>query len=176
MPALDEEWLLTFDEFLDRRLPALLRYATVITCDPHLAEDIVQEALVRAHGRWARIVAGGEPEPYLKRIVLNAFLSWRRRLAARVVPLSDVDLEARSLPVADPARGVVERDALLRQIAALPPRQRAVIALRFYEDNSDAEIAALLGCSEATVRSHCSRALLALRAMNRPQEVTHDHR
>lgn len=167
---------MTFDEFLDLRLPALLRYATVITCDPHLAEDIVQEALVRAHGRWARIVAGGEPEPYLKRAVLNAFLSWRRGRAGRVVPLADADLEAMAVPVTDPSRHVVERDALLRQIAALPPRQRAVIALRYYEDQSDAEIAALLGCGEATVRSHRSHALLALRSMNQFQEVTHDHR
>ncbi|GIH15093.1 SigE family RNA polymerase sigma factor [Rugosimonospora africana] len=166
---------MTFDEFLGVRLTSLLRYATVVTCNPHLAEDIVQDVLVRAQQRWARISAADQPEAYVKRMILNQFLSWRRRRDATAVPLTEAMLAAAVSPTDAPAR-VVERDALLRQIAVLPPRQRAVIALRYYEDRTDAEIAALLGCSEVTVRSHCSRALAALRTSTRLLEAAHDHR
>jgi RNA polymerase sigma-70 factor (sigma-E family) len=166
---------LTFDEFLGARLVALLRYATVVTCDPHLAEDIVQDVMIRAQQRWARISGTDQPEAYVKRMVLNQFLSWRRRRAANALPLSLPAIESSAVAGQDTATGVVERQALLGQIAALPPRQRAVIALRYYEDRSDAEIAALLGCSEATVRSHCSRALAALRTSTRLMEASSDH-
>lgn len=154
---------MTFEEFVGARLPALLRYATVVTCDPHLAEDVAQEVLRRVQQRWARIARMDQPEAYVKRMLLNEFLSWRRRAARRILPLRDEDLARVAPPVEDPARRVVERDHLLELIAALPPRQRAVVALRYYEDCTDAEIAALLECREATVRSHASRALATLR-------------
>lgn len=76
---------MTFDEFVAFRLGALLRYATVVTCDAHLAEDITQDVLVRAQARWERISAVDAPERYVKRMVLNEFLSWRRRRPARVI-------------------------------------------------------------------------------------------
>jgi len=164
---------LTFDEFLGARLPALLRYATVVTCDPHLAEDVVQDVLLRAQQRWARISGADQPEAYVKRMIVNQFLSWRRRRAAKTLPVPTAETAAADV---DTAARIVERRALLSQIAALPPRQRAVIALRYYEDMSDVEIAALLGCSEATVRSHCSRALATLRTSNRLTEASNDHR
>ncbi|GAA1797749.1 SigE family RNA polymerase sigma factor [Luedemannella flava] len=151
---------MTFEEFVAARLAALMRYATVVTCDPPLAEDVVQDVMIRAQQRWDHIGALDKPEFYVKRMILNEFLSWRRRWAARVGQLHETLLPA----VPDHAGLVDERDALLRQIAALPPRQRAVLALRYFDDRSDADIAALLGCSEATVRSHSSRALAALRA------------
>ena len=154
---------MTFDEFVAFRLGALLRYATVVTCDPHLAEDIVQDVLVRARARWGRIGRLDAPERYVKRMVLNEFLSWRRRRAARVVPLAREQLDLLAAPVADPSAGVDERDAVLRLVAALPPRQRAAVALRFYEDLPDEEIADLLGCRSVTVRSLISRALAAMR-------------
>jgi len=159
----------TFDEFVGARLPALLRYATAVTCDPHLAEDVVQDVLVRAQSRWGRIGGVDQPEAYVRRMVLNEFLSWRRRVARRAVPVRDETIEAASPVLDDPAGRLVERDAVVGMIAALPPRQRAVIALRFFEGSSDAEIADLLGCTEATVRSHASRALATLRgsAMSR---------
>jgi DNA-directed RNA polymerase specialized sigma24 family protein len=69
----------SFEEYVAARLPALLRYAVLLTGDPHLAEDLVQDVLISAHGRWRRIVAGGSPDRYVQRMVTNAYLSWRRR-------------------------------------------------------------------------------------------------
>ncbi len=76
---------MTFEAFVTVRLGALIRYATVVTWDPHLAEDITQDVLVRAQARWARIGQLDAPEQYVKRMVLNEFLSWRRRKAAHLV-------------------------------------------------------------------------------------------
>jgi RNA polymerase sigma-70 factor (sigma-E family) len=153
----------TFDEFVAHRLGALLRYATVVTCDPHLAEDITQEVLVRARARWGRICRLDAPERYVKRMVLNEFLSWRRRRAASVVPLAREQLDLLAGSTADPSTAVDERDAVLRVVAGLPPKQRAAVVLRFYEDLPDDEIADLLGCRTVTVRSLISRALATLR-------------
>jgi RNA polymerase sigma-70 factor (sigma-E family) len=158
----------TFDEFVAARLPALLRYATVITGDPYLAEDVVQDSLARAQTRWSRIAATAQPEAYVKRMVLNEYLSWRRRRRLRTVSAPDEAIERAARPVDDPSSAVTERDAMVTLIAGLPPRQRAVLALRYYEGRTDAEIAALLGCREATVRSHAARALAALRATATP--------
>jgi RNA polymerase sigma-70 factor (sigma-E family) len=154
----------TFEEFVGARLGALLRYATVVTWDPHLAEDVVQDVLVRAQGRWSRIAAVDAPERYVKRMIVNEFLSWRRRKAARLVPLSRDRLDRLSEPVPDPTTPHDDREAMLRVIAVLPPKQRAVIALRFYEDLTVEQIADLLGSRPATVRTHLARALETLRA------------
>ncbi|MEU4695106.1 SigE family RNA polymerase sigma factor [Actinoplanes sp. NPDC023714] len=155
---------MTFEEFLAARLVPLLRYATVLACDPHLGEDIVQEVLARAQSRWDRIAATDVPEAYVKRMIINELASWRRRRAARVVPLSHDALDAVAHPSGDAQSELGERDAMIRRIARLPVRQRIVIALRFYEGLSDQEIADLLGCRPATVRSHTSRALASMRA------------
>ena len=154
---------MTFDEFVAFRLGALLRYATVVTCDPHLAEDITQDVLVRARARWERIRRVDAPERYVKRMVLNEFLSWRRRKAARVVPLAREQLDQFAGTAADPAATWDDRDAILRVVAGLPPRQRAAVVLRYYEDLPDDEIADLIGCRPVTVRSLISRALATLR-------------
>jgi RNA polymerase sigma-70 factor (sigma-E family) len=154
----------TFEEFVSARLGALVRYATVVTWDPHLAEDITQNVLVRASARWSRIARLGAPEMYVKRMVLNEFLSWRRRKVARLVPLDRAALDVLAAPAPDAIGPYDERDAMLRLIAALPPQQRAVIALRFYEDLSTEQIADLLGCRTVTVRTHLARALATLRA------------
>jgi RNA polymerase sigma-70 factor (sigma-E family) len=154
--------VVTFEEFVAARLGPLVRYATVVTWDPHLAEDVTQNVLVRAQARWPRISRMDEPEQYVKRMVVNEFLSWRRRRAARSVPLSHQTLDALLPATPDPAAQRDDRDAMLRLIATLPPRQRAVIALRFYEDLSTEQIAEILGCRTVTVRTHLARALAAL--------------
>jgi RNA polymerase sigma-70 factor (sigma-E family) len=151
----------TFEDFVSSRLGALLRYATVVTWDPHLAEDVTQEVLVRAQLKWSRIGGLDAPEAYVKRMVVNEFLSWRRRRSAR--PLSRESLEAAAGSVPDHTASWGERDAVLRLIATLPARQRAAVALRFYEDMTYEEIADVLGCRAVTARSYVSRALLTLR-------------
>ena len=153
---------MTFEEFVSARLGALVRYATVVTWDPHLAEDITQNVLVRAQPRWSRIGRLDEPELYVKRMVVNEFLSWRRRRAARSIPLAGESLAGLMQPAPDPTAQRDDRDAMLRLIATLSPRQRAVIALRFYEDLSVEQIAEILGCRAVTVRTHLAHALAGL--------------
>ncbi|WP_158886358.1 SigE family RNA polymerase sigma factor [Amycolatopsis anabasis] len=158
---------LSFDEFVAARLDALLRYATVLTCDPHLAQDVVQEVLLRAQQRWPRIAETDAPHAYVKRMVTNEYLSWRRRRAAREVALSLPVLDAIGPVVPDPNLQYDERDAMLARIARLPRKQRTAVVLRYYEHYTDAEIGAVLGCREGTVRSHLSRALSTLRTVTR---------
>lgn len=152
---------MTFEEFVALRLGALLRYATVVTWDPHLAEDITQEVLVRAQQRWGRIAGLDSPEAYVKRMIVNEFLSWRRRRSARPVTLESLAEAAGSVP--DHSASWSERDAMWCLIATLPAKQRAAVALRFYEDMSYEEIGDVLGCRAVTARSQVSRALLVLR-------------
>jgi DNA-directed RNA polymerase specialized sigma24 family protein len=102
----------TFEEFVALRLGALVRYATVVTWDPYLAEDITQEVLVRAQARWSRIGGLDAPEQYVKRMVLNEFLSWRRRKAAHVVLLPKEALDGIAPHAAETAGG--DRVAVLR--------------------------------------------------------------
>ncbi|PRX19968.1 SigE family RNA polymerase sigma factor [Actinoplanes italicus] len=151
----------SFEEFAGARLGALLRYATVLTCDPHQADDIVGEVMVRVSGRWRRISGMEQPEAYVKRMVLNEFLSLRRRWG-RVVPMSHEQLDTRAEAV-DPLAARQERDELIRRVAALPPRQRAVIVLRYFEGHTYDEIAELMGSRASTVRAQASTALAKLR-------------
>jgi RNA polymerase sigma-70 factor (sigma-E family) len=146
--------------FVHARLPALLRHAVVLTGEPSLAEDVVQEVLARAHGRWDRIARMDRPEAYVKKMIVNEYLSWRRRWS-RVQPVESVELPAADGP--DHASRHADRDALRAELARLPRHQRVVLVLRYYEDLSDAQIAEVLGCSPGTVRAHASRALARLR-------------
>lgn len=160
----------TFEEFAMARLSSLLRYAVVLTGDRDLAQDVVQEVLARAQVRWRRISQTDSPEAYVRRMVLNEYLSWRRSWQFRHVHavgerLADLD-DARG-GVGDHADGVVEADALWARLSTLGRKQRAVLVLRYYEQLEDEQIADLLGCAPATVRSHASRALKTLRLTER---------
>jgi RNA polymerase sigma-70 factor (sigma-E family) len=157
---------LTFQEFAAARLPASLAFTAVLTGQRATAEDIAQEVLIRAHARWDMIGSLDSPESYVRKMLLNEFLSWRRR-SRRVILAAEPDGTADDSP--DHADQHAERQALLAEIGKLPRRQRAVIVLRYYEDRDDAEIAELLGCRPATVRAHASRALAALRIEMGPQ-------
>ncbi|GAA2692501.1 SigE family RNA polymerase sigma factor [Actinoplanes palleronii] len=148
-----------FEEFAASRSSALLRYATLLSGDREEARDIVQEVLARAMLKWRRIIAGGEPYAYVRRMVTNEFLSLlRRRRRVAVVPLEERDLDALAAPVRHTAD-----DELWQVIRSLPKQQRAVIVLRYYEGLSDLEIAEVLRCRPGTVRAYASRALAALR-------------
>jgi len=156
---------MTFEEYAAWRLPALVRYAAVLTGDRDLAQDIVQEVLARAHARWRKISGLEVPDLYVRRMITNEFVSWRRRWT-RLVPVGQVAEDRQPAGVADQADAATvhaERDALLAELARLPRRQQAVLVLRFYEGLSDTEIAEVLGCRPGTVRGYASRALAALR-------------
>jgi RNA polymerase sigma-70 factor (sigma-E family) len=149
-----------FDEFVAARGYALLRFAYLLTGDRYLAEDLTQEALVRAHRRWASIERA-DPEPYLRKAIVHQYLSWRRRRASTETVLAD--LPERPDQSQAPDR-LAERDEMWSLLATLPRAQRAVLVLRYYEDLTDADIGAVLGCSDSTVRVHAFKALKRLRA------------
>lgn len=150
---------MTFDEFTRTRLAALLRFAKVLCVDRGTAEEVVQEVALRAYRRWEDISGLDQPEAYLRRMIVNEYLSWRRKWA-RLVPHAEVVDVVREV---DPAARVADQAELVGEIAKLPRRQRAVLVMRYYGGLSDAEIAGDLGLSPGTVRSHLSRALAALR-------------
>jgi RNA polymerase sigma-70 factor (sigma-E family) len=150
-----------FDEFAGARLAAVLRFATALSGDPDLAEDLVQEVLIRVSGRWQKIGQLDRPEAYIRKMVVNEYLSWRRR-SWRLIPSGmSSHLTGRSSP--DPADGYIERQALLAELAKLSRRQRTALVLRYYEGLADAEIAEVMGCTQSTVRGHVFQALAALR-------------
>jgi RNA polymerase sigma-70 factor (sigma-E family) len=155
---------MTFEEFMATRLPALLNFAAVLAGNRATAEDLAQDVLAKAYTRWDRIGGLDRPDLYVRKMILNEFLSWRRR-SWRLVPVADT-WHSGSVP--DHAQQHSERDALLAEIGKLTRRQRAVLVLRYYEDRGDAEIAELLGCAPATVRAYASRGLAALRIEMRP--------
>jgi len=156
--------MVTFEEYVAARLAGLLRFAVVLTGDRDLAQDVVQEVLARAQARWRLIVRLDLPDRYVRRMIVNEFISWRRRWG-RVVPVGWVvdghPVGATGQP--DTAAAHAERDALLAELARLPRRQQAVLVLRYYEGLSDVEIAEVLGCRPGTVRGYASRALAMLR-------------
>jgi RNA polymerase sigma-70 factor (sigma-E family) len=147
-----------FAEYVARQRPALMRFATVLTCQTWLAEDLVSDVLGRAFERWDRISGVDQPHAYVRRMIVNDYLSWHRRLA-RLSPRADVEPGELS----DGADERAERDAMIRRLAALPKKQRAAVVLRYYAGLPDSEIAAHLGCRETTVRSQIHRALTTLR-------------
>ena len=152
----------SFDEFARAQMPRLLRYALMLTGDRELAADVVQDTLVTAYDRWARIETTEHPDRYVLRMVTNRHLSWRRRWAVRsVIPVGDVP---ERIGPDDHAGAHAARDEMWTLLAGLPRRQRAVLVLRYYESLTDTEIAEVLGCSPVTVRGYAHRALTTLRA------------
>lgn len=147
-----------FDSWVAARGPALLRLAYVLTGNGADAEDVVQDALSRALPRWSRISTVDDPDAYVRRMVVNAHVSRWRKLRRREVPVEVV--HDRPVPA---GVGAEDRDRLWRACRALPPDQRTAVVLRFYEDLDYAEIAALTGVREGSVRSRVSRGIAAMR-------------
>lgn len=152
---------MTFDEFAVNRLASALRLATVLTGDPASAEDIVQEVMIRVHKRWTVIGQLDRPDLYLRKMIVNEFVSARRRTWRLIPSGRAADLDTLVTP--DHATVVADRAELIAELGKLPARQRAVIVLRFYEGLPDASIAELLGTSPVTVRGYAFRALATLR-------------
>jgi RNA polymerase sigma-70 factor (sigma-E family) len=158
-----------FEEFAATRLPAVLRFAGVLTADRALAEDVVQEVLIRASKRWDQLDRLDHPEQYVRKMVVNEYLSWRRRNWRLLPAGTAIETGDRESP--DYAREHAERDALLAELGKLPRRQRTVLVLRYYQGLSDTEIADVLGCTPGTVRGYASRALAALRVELSPRAL-----
>jgi len=147
-----------FSAFAGSRWPGLVRLAFGLTGDRWAAEDLAQATLARAYVAWRRVSRADDPDAYLRRILVNA--SNRRFRRHRV---DEQPGDPPETAVEGPAELVGDRTALLAALRQLPPRQRAVVVLRYWEDLTDAQIAATLGCSPGTVRSQLSRALAKLR-------------
>jgi RNA polymerase sigma-70 factor (sigma-E family) len=147
-----------FAEFVREALPGLLRYGHMLTGNPHDAADLVQTVLEKLGARWNVIVRKtGDPVAYARKAMVNAHVSrWRRsRRESLLAELPDTPEEPRSDPF--------DNEPLWEALRGLPPRQRAVLVLRYYEELSEAEIAAVLGVSRGTVKSQASKAMANLR-------------
>ena len=159
-----------FESFVADRAGALLRYAYVLSGDRHRAEDLVQSALATSYRHWRRVESDGA-ERYVRKAVLNAYLSWWRRPGrSRETSVDDVVAQSDARgggPGAD--EGVDIRDELWRAMQALAPRQRAVVVLRYFEDLTEVETATRMNISVGTVKSQHAKALRALQAALGPE-------
>ena len=163
-----------FDAWAAERGRALLTFATAVTGNRESAHDAVQDALVAVFVRWNRLIAKGDPDAYARRVIINRHISWWRRLGRRErLTAFGVDhgtdrAGAVSSPGGSPPeppgdQRIADADVARRLLATLPARQRAAVALRFYDDLPFAEIGQILDCTESTARSYVHRALGQLR-------------
>jgi RNA polymerase sigma-70 factor (sigma-E family) len=152
----------SFEEFVAGSSARLFTMATLLTGGHRAeAEDLLQGAFERAYRRWGRISRRADPEPYVRQILVNASVDrWRRLRRHPEAPLAVTGFDPGT---ADTAAAVADRDLLLRGLAALAPRQRAVLVLRYFEDLSEAQTATMLGCTVGTVKSQTARGLARLR-------------
>ncbi|MFE4519359.1 SigE family RNA polymerase sigma factor [Kitasatospora sp. NPDC056783] len=159
-----------FEEFVAACGPKLLRVAWLLTGDPHQAEDLLQTALAKVWPKWARI-APDRPEAYLRKVLVNCHVSrWRRRWTGEL-PHGELPEPP---PGVDPYDEVVLGQVVAEAVRSLPPRQRAVVVLRFFEDLGVEETAEILRCSTGTVKSQTHRALAALRGRLPARELLLD--
>lgn len=148
-----------FAEFAAARQSHLLRAAYLLTGDRDAAQDLAQETLVRLLMAWPRVRAADDPFAYSRRTMLNLYLRSRRRRWHGERPQEILP----ETPAPDDHARADQRDLLNRALATLPPRQRAAVVLRQFEDLSEAETAHVMRCSTGTVKSLTSRGLAALR-------------
>jgi RNA polymerase sigma-70 factor (sigma-E family) len=150
-----------FREFARARSPALRRTAYLLCGDWHLAEDLVQNTLLKLHRVWPKIIRRGPVDNYARRVLLRCWLDeqrrpWRRRERRDGVVPEQASPASAEAGISDP---------LLRALAEVPAKQRAAVVLRYCADLPAAEVAAVLRCSEGTVRSQASRGLETLRGV-----------
>jgi len=155
-----------FDDFVATASPRFLALARLLTGDPDRAEDLVQDAFAKAYLRWDRI---DDPGGYVRRCVVNAHTDWWRRRPWREQPTAELPDQAGPR---DAFAQWADGADLMAALALLTRRERAVITLRYYEDLSEAQIAAVLGIAPGTVKSAASRALAKLRTSPHLNEVS----
>ncbi|HEX8343530.1 MAG TPA: SigE family RNA polymerase sigma factor [Actinoplanes sp.] len=158
---IDGEQRVTFEDLVAEQGQSLLRLAYVLTGDRHLAEDLTQIALADAYRHWRTVQAARSPHAYVRRMLVNAHLSWRRRrwTTERPTGLREDACGAH----ADPGDAVVDREQMRTVLAGVAPRARTVLVLRYYADLDDTAIAETMGISVSAVRATASRALTSLR-------------
>jgi RNA polymerase sigma-70 factor (sigma-E family) len=148
-----------FSEFVDNRSHALMRTAYLMVGDNQLAQDLLQEALIKALIAWPRLRDLEKVDAYVRRIIVTTAIDWRRRRSFHERPM-DVIPDASS---SDQEESVATHQVLIAHLRGLPPRQRAAIVLRYYEDLSVTQTAEIMGCSVGSVKSHVSIGLSKLR-------------
>jgi RNA polymerase sigma-70 factor (sigma-E family) len=155
-------WFADYDEFFALRAPSVVRLARLQLQDNHAAEDVAAIVLEKVEKKWKRVSAMSAPDAYVRRMLVNECISYQRKAARR----HEESVDPGSLPVVaqpDESATVAARDELRRALLGLPPQQRAVLVLRYYEEVPDQEIAEILGIARVTVRSHALYALTRLR-------------
>lgn len=157
-----------FEEFVHGRSTALRRTAYLLVGDRGLADDLLQEALVKTYVAWPRLRDVGNAEAYCRKVIATTAISWWRRRSWSELPTA----ETTDVGVSSAAEGVATRSWLWAELAQLPPRQRAAVVLRYYDDLSVAEVADVLNCSEGTVKSQVHDALKKLRTVLGPDART----
>jgi len=155
MAGIDER----FTAYVRDRGEHHLRVAVLLTGDWHAAQDLVQESLVRLYRAWPKLRLDGDPDAYLRRIMVNTHRSWWRARWRRETPAGELP----DAVIADFADGQAFAALVRQALQALPRRQRAAVVLRYCADLPEAEVADLLGCSVGTVKTHTHRGLRALR-------------
>jgi RNA polymerase sigma-70 factor (sigma-E family) len=150
-----------FCDFVASRSAALVRLAYLLIGDHELAQDLVQEALARVYVAWPRLRDIANAEAYTRRVITTTAISWRRRRSFHERPVEFL----REPPSADPSEDLVVHEVLWAHLLALPPRQRAAIVLRYYQDLTEAQTADVMGCSVGTVKSQVFAGLSKLRGL-----------
>lgn len=161
-----------FEQFVTASSDALLRTAYLIVWDAAEAEDLVQDCLLTVARRWPRVRGMAHPHAYARRVLINLALDGATRRTRRRDELA-ANGSAAAAERADESSArrlhvVGVRAELIQALGTLPPRQRTVLVLRYFEDLSEAQAAELLGCSVGTVKSTASRALTRLQATLTP--------
>ncbi len=158
-----------FDRFVADRSDGLLRTAYLVVWDLCEAEDLVQETLFKVAKDWPKVSRMDHPAAYARRTLVNLALDGRPTRSRRRAELSEAQPDQTATPAADP---LDTYDELHAALGALPPRQRAVLVLRYFLDLPEAEVAAALQCSLGTVKSTASRGLARLEQTLRPTNDT----
>ncbi|SOE00506.1 SigE family RNA polymerase sigma factor [Blastococcus haudaquaticus] len=153
-----------FTDFVADHGGQLLRTACLVTGDAHLGEDLLQTALAKTYGSWAKVRQADHPVAYVRRLMINAHLSWVRRLTNTERVLETFpDVGGGDLQSAH-----AESDEMRQALLRLSLRVHTAVVLRYFEDLSEAETAQLMGCSRSTVNNHVSKGLAALRGLLAP--------
>jgi RNA polymerase sigma-70 factor (sigma-E family) len=156
-----------FARFVHDHTQALLRTAYLLTGDRTSAEELVQDTLVQLYPKWGHVEAADVPLAYVRRCVTNRFINHQRRAARREYSYEDVP---ERIDDRDQLGQLADRDEVWAALRDLPERQRAALVLRFFEDLTDVDTAAALGCRVGTVRSLISRGLATLRQQMTAQQ------